>query len=86
MSEHRITDVSVDDTYLTVHLDDSRVLSTPLAWYPRLLNAAPEQRNARELIGGGHGVSWPDLDEDLSLDGMLRGQPAFRRPRQQAAE
>lgn len=78
----RITHVVINDIYLSVHLDDGRVLSTPLSWYPRLLTATPDQRNAWELIGGGHGVSWPDLDEDLSLDGMLRGQPAFRTLRQ----
>ncbi|WP_246335790.1 DUF2442 domain-containing protein [Azomonas macrocytogenes] len=52
---------------------DGRLISTPLAWYPRLLNATPAQRSNWEVCGAGQGIHWPDLDEDLSTEGMLRG-------------
>jgi hypothetical protein len=71
--ETRARDVAVTATELTVHLRDGRTVSVPLAWFPRLLNATPEQRSNLELIGDGEGVHWPDLDEDLSVAGILRG-------------
>lgn len=61
---------------LVVYLDDGREIRTPLAWYPRLLNASPEERRRWELLGEGGAISWPGLDEDLSLAGMLAGVPA----------
>jgi hypothetical protein len=78
--EQRIEDVRTDDRTLTVRLVDGRMLSVPLDWHPRLLDASEEQRNDWRLIGGGVGVHWPQIDEDLSLDGMLRGvrSPAQR--------
>lgn len=74
--EASITSVATTDEHLVVGLDDGREVRTPLAWYPRLLAAPPEDRARWELIGGGEAVSWPALDEDLSLYGMLRGVPA----------
>ena len=71
--EQRIEDVRTDDRALTVRLVDGRILSVPLGWHPGLLDASEEQRNDWRLIGGGVGVHWPQIDEDLSLDGMLRG-------------
>jgi len=65
---------------IVFELNDGRAVSTPLAWYPRLFNATPAQRENWRLIGGGEGVHWPDVDEDLSLEGVLRGVPA-RQPR-----
>ena len=56
-----------------VHLTDGRVISVPLAWSPRLLSASIEQRNNYEIGAGGRGLHWPDLDEDLSLAGLLAG-------------
>jgi len=77
----RIIDVSFDEHTLTAHLADGRSISVPLAWYPSLLHATPEQREKWELCGGGFGIHWPDLDEDLSAEGLLRGAPApARRP------
>jgi len=72
----RIIDVSIDEHSLTACLADGRSISVPLAWYPRLLHASPEQREEWELCGGGYGIHWPDLDEDLSAAGLLRGAPA----------
>lgn len=79
--KQRIEDVSADDRALTVHLIDGRTLSVPLDWHPRLLDASMEQRNDWRLVGGGVGVHWPQIDEDLSLAGMLRGvrSPAPRQ-------
>ena len=74
--EPRAVGVSVDDRALTVDLLDGRRLSVPLDWYPRLLHAKPAQRRNWRLIGDGEGIHWPDVDEDLSVEGLLRGQPA----------
>jgi hypothetical protein len=72
----RIQSVQIDDDQLTVALMDGRTISVPLAWYPRLLNATTEQRQHFEIAGGGYGLHWPDVDEDLSTEGLLRGAPA----------
>ena len=77
--ESRIDHVDVTDDTITAHLVDGRVISVPLAWSWRLSEATPAQRANWELIGDGHGIHWPDIDEDLSADGMLNGVPA-RRP------
>ena len=68
--------VFVTDDELVVHLVDGRKVSVPLAWYPRLLHASSEERNEWELIGDGEGIHWPQVDEDLSVAGILRGIPA----------
>jgi len=72
----RIVDVRVDDNALTVDLADGRTISAPLAWFPRLLHASPQFRANWQLSGGGFGIHWPDIDEDLSSAGLLRGAPA----------
>lgn len=74
----RVRDVVVDEERLTVELMDGRSISVPLAWYPRLLDASPSQRNHWELAGGGYGIHWPEVDEDLSTEGLLRGAPGIR--------
>ncbi len=68
--------VETSETELVVRLTDGRVLSTPLVWFPRLHNASPEKRNAYELLGNGVGIHWPDLDEDISVAGLLAGMPS----------
>jgi len=78
--ESRIGRVEVTDETITAHLVDGRVISVPLAWSWRLSDATPAQRANWELIGDGHGVHWPDVDEDISAEGMLTGIPA-RRPK-----
>ena len=83
--ENRIGHVVVTDETITAHLVDGRVISVPLAWSWRLSDATAAQRANWELIGDGDGVHWPDLDEDLSADGLLNGVPA-RRPRRGAVQ
>jgi hypothetical protein len=77
--------VVVDEATVRADLADGRSISVPLAWYPRLLHALPEQRANFEISGGGYGIHWPDLDEDLSSEGMLRGAPAPGRRKLGAA-
>jgi hypothetical protein len=78
----RVKDVHFSDDSLTVDLADGRAITVPLAWYPRLLHATREERLNWRVSGAGYGVHWPDVDEDLSTEGLLRGAPA---PRQSAA-
>ena len=75
----RVKDVHVSEDLIHVILADGRTVSAPLAWYPRLLHATVEQRAAWQICGGGFGIHWPDVDEDLSTEGLLRGAPAPRR-------
>ncbi len=72
----RAQQVEVTEDELTVTLADGRRVSVPLAWFPRLLHASPAQRNNWQLLGDGEGIHWPDVDEDLSVAGILRGVPA----------
>ena len=78
-SDPRVRAVEVTDDLITAHLVDGRTISVPLAWSWRLSDATPEQRARYEIIGDGTGIHWPDVDEDLSVRGMLEGIPA-RRP------
>jgi len=68
--------VEVTDDDLTVSLDDGRDVTVPLSWYPRLSHAVAEHRRVWELVGGGHGIHWPELDEDISVDNLLSGHPS----------
>jgi hypothetical protein len=65
--------VEVTASELVVRLTDGRTISAPLVWFPRLLAASPEQRSHWEILGNGEGIHWSDLDEDLSVEGLLRG-------------
>jgi len=76
IADERVADVRCDDASLIVDLADGRTISVPLAWYPRLLHATPEQRANWQTCGGGYGIHWRDIDEDLSTEGLLRGAPA----------
>ena len=78
VTDERVLDVRFDEHSLIVDLMDGRTISAPLAWYPRLLNATIEQRVNWEKCGGGFGIHWPDVDEDLSTEGLLRGAPAAK--------
>ncbi len=73
--------VRVTDEAIIVDLVDDRTISVPLAWSWRLSDATPEQRLHWELTGEGEGIRWPEIDEDISVEGMLNGIPA-RRPKQ----
>ena len=77
-ADERVLDVAFSDDALSVSLRDGRVISVPLVWYPRLFNATPAQRTNWKIAGGGYGIYWPDVDEDLSTEGLLRGAPAPR--------
>ena len=78
-SDPRIQDVRVTENEIIAHLADGRIISVPLAWSWRLSEATPAQRANFRIIGSGQGVHWPDIDEDISVEGMLHGVPA-RRP------
>ena len=69
-------DVVVTECALTVNLDDGRTISAPLAWYPRLVHATTEERNNWRISGAGWGMQWPDLDEDISVKGLIAGNPS----------
>jgi hypothetical protein len=72
----RIRDVRVTNDALSVDLADGRTITVPLAWFPRLFHATAEQRNNWKVSAAGFGIHWPDIDEDLSAAGLLRGAPA----------
>jgi len=76
--EARIQSVSVTDDTISAQLADGRTISAPLAWSWRLSEATPEQRARFEIIGSGSGIRWPEIDEDISVEGMLHGVPASR--------
>lgn len=79
-ADARVKNVTVTDDLITFHLVDGRVISVPLVWSWRLSEATTAQRDNYEIIGDGQGVHWPDVDEDLSVEGMFNGVPA-RRPK-----
>jgi len=70
------TGVQVSHDTLSVELSDGRTIAVPLAWYPRLSHAAPRERKNWRPIAGGRGLHWPDLDEDISIENLLSGQPS----------
>ena len=72
----RAEDVKVTGDSLKIDLSDGRTISVPLEWFPRLLHATPEERSHWRLIGRGHGVHWGDIDEDISVEGLLAGRPS----------
>lgn len=75
-ADERVAGVDVSEDELTVSLMDGRRISVPLVWYPRLAAATAAQRKNWEVAGGGYGIHWPEIDEDLSTEGLLRGAPA----------
>ena len=77
-ADERVKDVHFTEETISLDLMDSRTIPVPLVWYPRLLNATPEQRTKWEVSGGGYGIHWEEIDEDLSTEGMLCGAPAPR--------
>lgn len=72
----RAIGVKIDESALTVDLEDGRTISVPLAWYPRLLEGTEGERNRFRFIGGGEGIHWEDLDEDISIENLLSGGPS----------
>lgn len=78
-STARAKEVTVTEDELIVALADGRQVTVPLAWFPRLLRATADQRRNFEILGDGVGIHWPDVDEDLSVSGLLRGAPSASR-------
>ena len=76
--------VELSESMLKVVLDDGRELSVPIEWFPRLRDATAGQRSNWRFIGRGEGIHWPDIDEDISIAGLLRGR-VIKRPRERAA-
>lgn len=76
----RAVRVQVTDDTLAVDLDDSRTISVPIGWYPRLAHATPEERNNYRLVGKGIGIHWPELDEDVGIEGLLLGKKSAESP------
>lgn len=85
-ADERVKNVYFTEETISVDLMDGRTITVPLVWYPRLLNASPAQRTNWEVCGGGYGIHWEEIDEDLSTEGMLRGAPAPKAPVQWSAE
>jgi Protein of unknown function (DUF2442) len=74
--DERVKGVSFTEDSVSVDLSDGRTIIVPLAWYPRLLHATPQQRSKWLIAGGGYGIHWPEIDEDLSTAGLLHGAAA----------
>lgn len=72
----RVADVRFGDGTMSVDLEDGRTITVPLEWYPRLGRATPEQRRNWQIAGAGSGIHWPEIDEDLGVEGLLRGAAA----------
>ena len=75
-ADERVASVEFSGGFLIVGLKDGRRISVPLEWYPRLANASSNALSRWEICGGGYGIHWPELDEDLSTEGLLRGARA----------
>jgi len=75
----RAKEIRCNDDELVVVLADGRSIATPLAWFPRLLHASSAARANFEILGDGQGIHWPDLDEDISVEGLLRGATSPER-------
>jgi hypothetical protein len=75
-ADERVESIDFTDEFLVVALKDGRRISVPLEWYPRLAKASRAQLLNWQICGGGYGMHWPELDEDLSTEGLLRGAPA----------
>jgi Protein of unknown function (DUF2442) len=81
----RVKDVRFTEDTMAVDLVDGRTIIVPLVWFPKLLDATAEQRRNWQISGAGYGLHWPDVDEDLSTEGLLRGAPAAPEPLQTRA-
>ena len=75
-ADERVESVEFTEEFLTVGLKDGRRISVPVEWYPRLARASKEQLSNWQISGAGYGIHWPEIDEDLSTEGLLRGAPA----------
>ena len=76
----RIVGVAITDDTLSVELEDGRTISVPLGWYPRLVHGTPTERANFQISGAGYGIFWPDLDEDIGVEGLLLGKKSTEHP------
>ncbi len=76
----RAVHVAVTDDTLAVDLEDGRSISVPIVWYPRLTHGTPEERANFQISGGGYGIHWPELDEDIGVEGLLLGKRSTESP------
>ena len=76
----RIVNVTVCDDTLSVDLEDGRTISVPIGWYPRLAHGSPAERASFQISGSGFGIHWPDLDEDIGIEGLLLGKKSMESP------
>jgi hypothetical protein len=76
----RVIHVSVTDDTLSVDLEDGRTICVPILWYPRLVHGTPEERANFQIAGAGYGIHWPDLDEDIGVEGLLLGKRSTEDP------
>ncbi|HEX6385007.1 MAG TPA: DUF2442 domain-containing protein [Anaerolineae bacterium] len=76
----RAVNVVVTDDTLTVDLEDGRTISVPIGWFPRLAHGSPQERANFQISGAGHGIHWPDLDEDIGIEGLLLGKKSTESP------
>jgi hypothetical protein len=76
MAPPSVTSIAVSEDTLVVDLSDGRTISVPIAWYPRLATGTADERKNWRLIGSGEGIHWPDIDEDISVEGLIAGRPS----------
>lgn len=76
----RAVNVFITDDTLTVDLEDGRTISVPIGWFPRLAHGTPEERANFQISGAGRGIHWPDLDEDIGIEGLLLGKKSTESP------
>ncbi len=76
----KIIQVRVSEDTLSVDLEDGRTIAVPLSWYPRLVYATEEERQNFRIVGAGYGIHWPDLDEDIGVEGLLLGKRSTESP------
>jgi len=77
---NRVPNVSVTDDTLSVDLEDGRTIAIPIGWYPRLAHGTPAERANLHISGAGYGIHWPDLDEDIGIEGLLLGKKSSESP------
>ncbi len=80
LSLPRVASARIDDDTLSVDLEDGRTVSVPIGWYPRLVHGTPAERRNFQISGAGYGIHWPDLDEDIGVEGLLAGKKSAESP------
>jgi hypothetical protein len=76
----RVVNVTIDDDTLSVDLEDGRTVSVPIGWYPRLAHGTPAERANFQISGAGYGIHWPELDEDIGVEGLVLGKRSTESP------